>query len=79
MKPTSNVYKKHLTLDKRIKIEKGIDEKKNFTQIANDICKSKKTVSNEILRKIKKSGKFGPLIGGIVRCSATMWIFSICN
>ena len=28
---------------------------------------------------IKKSGKFGPLIGGIVRCSATMWIFGICN
>ena len=47
---TSNTYQKHLTLDKRIKIEKGIDEKKNFTQIANDICKSNKTVSNEILR-----------------------------
>ena len=47
---TSNVYQKHLTLDKRIKIEKGIDEKKNFTQIAIDICKSNKTVSNEILR-----------------------------
>lgn len=39
---TSNVYQKHLTLDKRFKIEKGIDEKKSFTQIANDICKSKK-------------------------------------
>ena len=48
---TSNVYQKHLTLDKRIKIEKGIEEKKNFTQIAEDICKSNKTVSNEILRK----------------------------
>lgn len=47
---TSNTYQKHLTLDKRIKIEKGIDERKNFTQIANDICKSNKTVSNEILR-----------------------------
>ena len=47
---TSNVYQKHLTLDKRIKIEKGIEEKKNFTQIAEDICKSNKTVSNEILR-----------------------------
>lgn len=47
---TSNVYQKHLTLDKRFKIEKGIDEKKSFTQIANDICKSNKTVSNEILR-----------------------------
>ena len=47
---TSNVYQKHLTLDKRIKIEKGIEEEKNFTQIANDICKSSKTVANEIKR-----------------------------
>lgn len=47
---TSNIYQKHLTLDKRIKIEKGIEENKNFTQIAQDICKSSKTVANEIKR-----------------------------
>ena len=47
---TSNVYQKHLNLDKRIKSEKGIEEKKTFTKIAEDICKSSKTVSNEILR-----------------------------
>lgn len=47
---TSNMYQKHLTLDKRIKIEKGIEEGKNFTQIAEDISKSYKTVSNEIKR-----------------------------
>ena len=47
---TSNMYQKHLTLDKRIKIEKGIEESKNFTQIAKDICKSSKTVANEIKR-----------------------------
>ena len=47
---TSNVYQKHLTLDKRIKIEKGIEESKNFTQIGKDICKSSKTVANEIKR-----------------------------
>lgn len=47
---TSNVYQKHLDLSKRIKIEKGIEENKNFTQIAKDISKSAKTVSNEILR-----------------------------
>ncbi len=35
--------------------------------------------SGKIRKKIKKSGKFGPLIGGIVRCSATMWIFGICD
>lgn len=35
--------------------------------------------SGKIREKIKKSGKFGPLIGGIVRSSATMWIFSFCH
>lgn len=47
---TSNVYQKHLDLSKRIKIEKGIDEGKSFKEIANDICKSYKTVSNEVKR-----------------------------
>lgn len=47
---TSNSYQNHLDLSKRIKIEKGIEERKNFTQIAEDICKSSKTVSNEIKR-----------------------------
>lgn len=47
---TCNVYNKYLTLDKRIEIEKGIEENKNFTQIGLKISKSPKTVSNEILR-----------------------------
>lgn len=47
---TSDMYQKHLTLDKRIKIEKGIEEGKNFSKIAEDISKSYKTVSNEIKR-----------------------------
>lgn len=47
---TCNVYNKHLTLDKRIEIEKGIEKKINFTQIGLKISKSPKTVSNEILR-----------------------------
>lgn len=47
---TSNCYNKHLNLDKRIKIEKGIEENKSIKLIANDICKSYKTVSNEILK-----------------------------
>lgn len=47
---TSNMYQKHLTLDKRIKIEKGIEEGKNFSEIAKDISKSYKTISNEIKR-----------------------------
>lgn len=49
-KNTCNVYQKHLDLDKRIKIEKGIEEHLNFTQIAKEINKSPRTISYEILR-----------------------------
>ena len=35
--------------------------------------------SNKVRDFIEKSGKFGPLIGGIVRYFATMWIFGFCN
>ena len=28
---------------------------------------------------IKKSGKFGPLIGGTLRCISPMWFFCISN
>ena len=35
--------------------------------------------SNKIRENIKKSGKFGPLIGGIFRYFATMWIFGFWN
>ena len=47
---TSNCYNKHLDLSKRLKIEKGIEERKSIKQISDDICKSYKTVSNEILK-----------------------------
>lgn len=50
MKNTSNCYNKHLDLSKRIKIEKGIEEKRSFSYIANDINKSPRTISYEILR-----------------------------
>lgn len=49
-KNTCNVYQKHLDLDKRIKIEKGIEESLNFTQIAKEINKSPRTISYEILK-----------------------------
>lgn len=49
-KSTSNVYQKHLDLNKRIKIEKGIEENLNFSQIAKEINKSPRTVSYEILK-----------------------------
>ena len=47
-KSTGNVYQKHLDLNKRIKIEKGIEKKLNFSQIAKEINKSPRTVSYEI-------------------------------
>ena len=28
---------------------------------------------------IKKSGKFGPLFGALLRSYSTMWLFGICN
>lgn len=65
---TSNVYQKHLDLSKRIKIEKGIENGKNFTQIAEDICKSPKTVSNEILRN-----------RNIEHCLSWMGKFKVCE
>jgi len=50
IKKTCNVYQKHLDLNKRIKIEKGIEENLNFSQIAKEINKSPRTVSYEILK-----------------------------
>ena len=50
MKNTCNVYQKHLDLNKRIKIEKGIEENLDFSQIAKEINKSPRTVSYEILK-----------------------------
>lgn len=49
-KNTCNVYQKHLDLNKRIKIEKGIEENLNFSQIAKEINKSPRTISYEILK-----------------------------
>lgn len=49
-KNTCNVYQKHLDLSKRIKIEKGIENHWTFTKIANDINKSPRTISYEILK-----------------------------
>ena len=49
-KNTCNVYQKHLDLNKRIKIEKGIENNWTFSKIANDINKSPRTISYEILK-----------------------------
>lgn len=45
---TGNIHQKHITLDKRIKIEKEIEEGKNFSEIAEDISKSYKMFSNKM-------------------------------
>lgn len=50
MNNTGNIYFKHLDLSKKIEIEKGILENNNFTQIANRINTSPRTISYEILR-----------------------------
>lgn len=49
-KNTCNVYQKHLDLNKRVKIEKGIENNWTFSKIANDINKSPRTISYEILK-----------------------------
>ena len=49
-KNTCNVYQKHLDLNKRIKIEKGIENNWTFAKIANEINKSPRTISYEILK-----------------------------
>lgn len=49
-KNTCNVYQKHLDLNKRRKIEKGIEENLNFSQIAKEINKSPRAISYEVLK-----------------------------
>lgn len=50
MTTSCNIYRKHLNLSKRIQIEASLNDSNNFTQIANLINKSRKTVSDEIKR-----------------------------
>ena len=45
---TSDTYQKHLSLSNRIIIEKMLDERKNFSQIAKELKKSNRTISYEI-------------------------------
>ena len=61
MNTSCNVYRKHLDLSKRIQIESSLNERKKFTEIANLINKSRKTVSDEIKRHriFQKSSRYG--------------------
>lgn len=54
-KSTSN---KHLTYEERTYIEIGLNQGRNFTEIANDINKDRRTISREILKhRFKKMPK----------------------
>ena len=49
---------KHLTYDEREFIEIGLTKGRNFTQIANDLNKDRRTISREILKhRFKKMPK----------------------
>ena len=78
MKNTSNCYNKHLDLSKRIKIEKGIEEKRSFSYIANDINKSPRTISYEILRN-RNVEYCSSWVGKFKTCEKTSKPPYVCN
>lgn len=78
MKNTCNIYCKHLDLEKRTKIEKGILENKNFTQIANAINKSSRTISYEILRN-RQCEHCTSWYGKVKTCDKTLKPPYVCN
>lgn len=78
MKNTCNIYCKHLDLEKRTKIEKGILENKNFTQIANTINKSSRTISYEILRN-RQCEHCTSWYGKVKTCDKTLKPPYVCN
>lgn len=75
---TCNVYQKHLDLDKRIKIEKGIENNWTFSRIAKDINKSPRTISYEILknRNIEHCLSW---VGKFKTCEKTLKPPYVCN
>lgn len=81
MKTSCNVYMKHLNLSKRIIIESSLNDGKNFTQIANLISKSRKTISDEIKRNriLEKCNRYGISKGYNTSCSKTLKAPFVCN
>lgn len=75
---TSNVYQKHLTIDKRNEIERGLNENKNFTEISLMISKSPKTVANEIKRN-RQIEKCTSWYGKEKICEKTLKPPYVCN
>ena len=75
---TCNVYQKHLDLNKRIKIEKGIENNWTFSKIAKEIDKSPRTISYEILknRNIEHCLSW---VGKFKTCEKTLKPPYVCN
>ena len=46
---TKHIANKHLTKEERDFIEIGLDQGRNFAQIANDLNKSRTTIMREVL------------------------------
>lgn len=73
-----NIYKKHLTLSQRIKIENGLNNNWSFRKIANDINKGHNTVAREVQnRRIKVKGN--PFNMTIMECPNTKKVPFVCN
>lgn len=81
MKTSCSVYRKHLDLTKRIQIESGLNDGKNFTEIASLINKSRKTVSDEVKRHkiFQKCNAYGRGQGYDRKCPKTNKAPYVCN
>ena len=77
-KNTCNVYQKHLDLDKRIKIEKGIENNWTFSKIAKEINKSPRTISYEILKNRNVEHCLS-WVGNFKTCDKTLKPPYVCN
>ena len=77
-KNTCNVYQKHLDLDKRIKIEKGIENNWTFYKIAKEINKSPRTISYEILKNRNVEHCLS-WVGKFKTCDKTLKPPYVCN
>lgn len=78
---TSNIYRKHLTLSKRIQIEQGLNENKSFVEIAELISKSPKAVYKEVRkhRQLVKCNRYGVSSSFNLNCPKTINSSSVCN
>lgn len=78
---TSNVYQKHLSLSKRIKIEQLLNEGKSISEISEEISKSKSTVYYEIKkhRQLIKCNRYNVSPSYDMNCPKTKKLSFVCN